>query len=146
MPSSLEQAQTLTLAFVDALLTGQSVTERAIPDVQTLDRNSLGAITPYVCMQFGDSQPKGSTSFVGPMGDDYVLPIYIQIIAGNMSDAQKISNKTLFGFLGQSFPWAGQVEKRVSGAVFPILNSDGATEAYMAPLSFGLPINLNPSV
>lgn len=97
----------------------------------------------------GDIQPWGSRSFTGPRGDDYVLPIYIKIVvAGGQSQSgiptgAALYDRCLSRFLGASFDWAGQIRKRAGGSMFPIKKSDGATEAVVFPVSFGLVVQLN---
>lgn len=125
------------LEYIDGQFV-QNVVEQAIPDSKTVKRNGVGAIDPYVAVQFGDLQQGVSYSFAGPRGDDYILPVYTQVIAPTPAIARKLSNKVRDVLLGESFPWTGSVRKRPGGAMFPLVASTGATEAYIYPASFGI--------
>lgn len=141
MTFSLEQIQEDVLAYMDAQL-AQPVIEQAVPDAQSVRRTSSGRIEPYVAIQFGDILGGATRSMAGVRGDDFVLPIYVQSLAGNAKDARRISNKITNVFLGETFPWAGSVRKRPGGALLPVVASNGATECYLYPTSFGLLIEL----
>jgi len=144
VPFSLDVIEQDVLDFlVTTVFPGQEVVEEAIPDIQTLKRTATGAVNPYVVVQLGDPQPWGSYSFMGPRGDDYSLPVYIQIVVPKPSIGRSLRSRAIDLFLGASFEWAGEVRKRVSGGQFPIKNSDGAVEAYLYPASFGLLIQLH---
>lgn len=127
---------------------GQPVHEQAISDTTILERFANGSVKPYVAVQYGPIQPWGSTSFVGPMGDDYMLPIYLKIVvAGDESPTGIPLGKTLYSrtiqrLLGKSFDWAGQIRIRVGGDQLPIPSSTGAVEAVVFPVSFALGIQL----
>lgn len=143
MAFSLDQIEEDILAYLDTtVFPGQEVVEQAIPDINTVQRDALGKIKPYVTVQIGDIQPWGSTSFVGPRGDDYVLPLYLQVVSPVPRTGRRIRSRGIDVFLGASFDWAGQIRKRVSGGQMPITNSDGAVECYIYPLSFGIVIQL----
>jgi hypothetical protein len=135
--SSEEEAQEAILAYLAATLP-EDIHEQAIPNSQTVLRNSVGEIDPYIAIQFGDLQQGSTTSFAGPIGDDYILPVYIQAIAPSARIARRIGNRIRRAMLGQSFPWTGSVRKRPGGGMFPIVTSNGATEAYQSPASFGI--------
>lgn len=132
----------------DTVFPGQTVHEQAISDTTILERFTSGAVKPYVAVQYGDLQPWRSTSFLGPMGDDYVLPVYLKIVvAGDESSTGVPLGKTLYAqcirrFLGASFDWAGQIRKRAGGSQIPIKKSTGAVEALMIPVSFGIVLQL----
>lgn len=137
MASTIGITQGEMLSLLDAQFV-QPIVEQGIPDIDTVLRNSAGEIEPYIAMQFGDLQQQGATSFVGPRGDDYVMPIYFQCIAPEAGIARGMQNKLVNVLLGEGFPWSGNVRKRPGGAMFTMTNSNSATEAYTAPSSFGL--------
>lgn len=118
----------------------QPIVEQGIPDISTVKRNLAGEIDPYIAVQFGDLQQGRATSMVGPRGDDYVLPIYVQCIAPEVGIARELQNKILDVMLGAGFPWSGNVRKRPGGGMFTMTNSNSATEAYTFPASFGLTV------
>lgn len=142
MAYSLDQIQSNAEAALKAIVPAQQVDEKAVPDIKQVAFNANGSFDPFITYQFGDLQPWGPTSFTGPLGDDYVMPWRIQVTAPTMDLARRIGNQVLFGVLGQSFAWAGQVRKRVSGAIYPLHNSDGSSEAFIMPMSFGLVVQL----
>lgn len=135
--STIEQTQEEILTALRATI-AQPVVEQGIPDINTVERNVVGDIDPYVAIQFGDLQNAAGKSFVGPRGHDYQMPIYTQAIAPEPGIARRIQNKVVDVLLGEGFAWSGQIEKRPGGPMFPMTNSNGATEAYTAPSSFGL--------
>lgn len=137
MASTIGITQGEMLTLLDAQFV-QPIVEQGIPDIDTVRRNSAGEIEPYIAVQFGDLQQQGATSFVGPRGDDYVMPVYFQCIAPEAGIARGIQNKLVNVLLGEGFPWSGNVRKRAGGAMFSMTNSNSATEAYTAPSSFGL--------
>jgi len=118
----------------------QEIVEQGVPDIRTVKRNAVNEIDPYVAIQFGDLQQGRATSMVGPRGDDYILPIYFQCIAPEVGIARGLQNKVLDVMLGAGFPWSGNVRKRPGGGMFTMTNSNGATEAYTFPASFGLTV------
>lgn len=135
--TSEEQVQEEILAHLETVL-AQPVVEQAIPDSKTVRRNSVGAVEPYVAIQFGDLQVGSTTSFAGPVGDDYILPVYTQAVGSTARIARQVSNRVRLALIGASFDWAGQIRKRPGGGMFPIVSSNGATEAYQFPASFGV--------
>ncbi len=137
MASTIGITQEEMLALLNAQFV-QPIVEQGIPDINTVRRNTAGDIDPYIAVQFGDLQQGASRSFVGPRGDDYVMPIYFQCIAPEAGIARGLQNKLVDILLGEGFPWSGSVRKRPGGAMFPMTNSNSATEAYTAPSSFGL--------
>lgn len=130
------------LLYLDNAL-AQAVIEQAIPDSKTVKRNAVGAIDPYVAIQFGDIQQGQAFSFAGPRWDDYILPVYTQVVAPDPAIARRVGAKVRDVFLGASFPWTGSMRKRAGGAMFPIVSSSGATEAYIMPASFGVLIQFD---
>lgn len=141
MTFSLDRVQTDILAFLDTQF-AQPIVDQAIPDIRTVRRNAQGQIEPYIAIQFGDLQDAGTRSMAGVRGDDFFLPIYTQSIASEPAIARKISNKLVNVFLGETFEWAGTVRKRPGGGLWPIVNSNNATECYMQPASFSLVLEL----
>ena len=139
MPSNENDIEEAILAHLRASLP-QNVYEQAIPDSKTVIRNAAGDVDPYVAIQFGDLQQGRAYSFTGPRGDDYILPIYTQAIAGDPRIARRVANKIRDVMLGEDFPWTGNIRKRAGGGMFPIVSSNAATEAYVFPASFGLTI------
>lgn len=138
MASTIGITQAEMLALLDAEFV-QPIVEQGIPDINTVRRNATtGEIEPYIAIQFGDIQQQGARSFVGPRGDDYVMPLYAQCIAPEAGVARGLQNKLVNVLLGEGFPWSGNVRKRPGGAMFTMTNSNSATEAYTAPSSFGL--------
>lgn len=138
MPS-IAQTQTELLTLLRAAF-AQPVIEQGIPDIETVQRNTAGDIDPYIAIQFGDLQQGRVTSFVGPRGDDYIMPVYFQCIAPRVDIARGLHNKLLDVLLGAEFPWSGNTRKRPGGGMFTMTNSNSATEAYAMPASFGIPV------
>lgn len=118
----------------------QPIVEQGIPDIYTVRRNNSGAIEPYIAIQFGDLQNSTGKSFIGPRGHDYDMPIYAQCIAPDPKIARQLQNKLVNVLLGISFDWSGNMAKRPGGGMFPMTNSNSATEAYVSASSFGLPV------
>lgn len=136
--STIGLTQEEMLSLIDAAFV-QPVVEQGIPDINTVRRNTTtGKIEPYIAVQFGGLQQQGARSFVGPRGDDYVMPFYAQCIAPEAKTARQLQNKLMDVLLGAGFPWSGNVRQRSGGPLFPMTNSNSATEAYTAPSSFGL--------
>lgn len=136
MPT-IETTQQEILTLLEGAF-AQPVVEQGIPDIKTVRRNTAGDIEPYIAIQFGDLQQGVNRSFVGPRGDDYILPIYFQCIAADVGIARGLQNKVLDVMLGEGFAWSGNVRKRPGGGMFTMTNSNSATEAYTFPASFGL--------
>lgn len=132
-----ELIQEAILTALDSAL-AQEVVEQAIPDAQTVKRDSSGNIKPYVAIQFGDLQQGVGRSFAGPRGDDYILPVYVQAVAPTAKIARQIINKVRNVMLGADYPWSGNVRKRSGGMLYPINASNSATEAFVSPASFGV--------
>lgn len=146
MASSLEQTQEQFLADLRAYFARWrvQVVEQSIPNIKTVRRNSVGQIEPYIAVQMGDTQAGYQHSMAGPIGDDYYLPVYMQAVAALPADARKAANRILTACLGKSdFPWGGSMRKRPGGNMFPIVTSDGATEAYQFPSSWSLLIQID---
>lgn len=120
------------------------VAEQAIPDAETVVKVG-GKIEPYIALQFGDLQDRaGGRGFTGVRHNDYELPIYIQVVSADMSKARKIRDGAVLDMmLGFSQAWAGEVRKRPGGGMWPITNSNGATEAYLYPSSWAVTVQLH---
>lgn len=132
---SIEETQDAILdALTDAFV--QPVVEQAVPNVQTVKRDKQGKIQPYLAIQFGDTSESNSRNLVGPTGYSYNLPIYVQAIAADPSVARKLANKAVRVLLGESYPWSGSIRKRPGGGMWPIVQTDASTEAYLFPSSF----------
>lgn len=131
------QEEILTLLDVQFV---QPIIEQGIPDIYTVRRNNSGSIEPYIAIQFGDLQNSTGKSFIGPRGHDYDMPIYVQCIAPDPKIARQLQNKLVNVLLGISFDWSGNMAKRPGGGMFPMTNSNSATEAYVSASSFGLPV------
>lgn len=143
MALSIEVIQQDVLDRLDAALS-QPIHEQSIPDIDTVVRNATTRkIEPYVAIQFGDLQQGRRYNLATPMGDDYILPIYTQAIAPTAKAARQINNRIVMAMLSQTFPWAGSIRKRSGGNMWPLVNSNAATEAFSAPASFGLLVQLS---
>lgn len=138
MPNSIEQTQEQFLLDLAADVR-MKVIEQGIPDTFTVARNDKGQIDPYVAVQFGDLQQGYRFSMAGPEGDDYYLPVYMQVVAPLPKIARQGANRVLSACLGKSnFPWGGSMRKKPGGNMYPIVTTDGATEAYQFPSSWHL--------
>lgn len=140
--STIQETQESVLTLLRDEL-AQPVIEQGIPDIETVERNTVGDIDPYFAVQFGDLQNSTGKSFMGPRGHDYDMPIYVQCIAPDPSTARKLQNKMVDVMLGVSFDWSGDMAKRPGGGMFPMTNSNRATEAYVTASSFGLPVQFD---
>lgn len=140
--STIQETQESVLTLLRDEL-AQPVIEQGIPDIETVERNTVGDIDPYFAVQFGDLQNSTGKSFMGPRGHDYDMPIYVQCIAPDPSTARKLQNKMVDVMLGVSFEWSGDMAKRPGGGMFPMTNSNSATEAYVTASSFGLPVQFD---
>lgn len=125
----------------------QPLYEQGIPDAQTV-RKVNGKVQPYVALQFGDLQERASgRGFSGVRFNDYDLPIYIQVVAADPKVARKIaSDSVLDAMLGLQTDWTDQVRKRPGGGMWPITNSNGATEAYLVPSSWAVTVQMAETV
>lgn len=125
----------------------QPLYEQAIPDANTV-RKIGGQVVPYVALQFGDLQEVAAgRGFTGVRTNTYDLPIYIQVCAADPSIAREIASRNVLdAMLGIKFPWTGELRKRPGGGMWPLVNSNGATEAYLVPSSWALRVQLNDVV
>lgn len=130
------------IALLDSAF-AQPLVEQAVPDSKTLLRNRAGDVDPYIAYSFGDLQQGRAHSMAGPRGDDYEMPIYTQVIAPDPGIARRLGNKLRNVLLGEDVPWSGSIRKRAGGGMFPLVASNGATEAYIVPASFGVLIQFD---
>lgn len=132
--NSIDYTQDEILSFLQDSLP-QPVYEESVPDGDTLKRNHLGQIDPYLAVQFGDVYARGVRSMIGQKGHDYSMSFAVQVVSPDANIGRKISNRVLSLILGKQFTYApGGVEKLpVGGALMTINQSDPATQAYMVP-------------
>lgn len=130
------------IALLDAAF-AQPLVEQAVPDSKTVLRNGAGDVDPYIAYSFGDLQQGRAHSMAGPRGDDYEMPIYTQVVAPDPGIARRLGNKLRSVLLGEDVPWSGSIRKRAGGGMFPLVASNGATEAYIVPASFGVLIQFD---
>ena len=137
MRFSLDIVQDDIMAFLDENL-AQHVEYHSFVDYELVARNRRGGIRSFYVVSFGDLQSKWRFSMAGARGDDYEMPIYIQAVSDDPDVARQLQNHVTNLLLGKSFRFSGQVRKRPGGNMWPVANSDNATEAYSAAASFGL--------
>lgn len=137
---SIEDIQDAILDLLTAEMAPWKVVEQAVPNTKTVKRDEKGQIVPYVAIQFGDLAEGSTHNMATPLGDDYRIPFYVQAVAPVPDRARKIANKVIRVVLAKDFPWSGSVRKRPGGGMWPIVSSDGATEAYQFPASFSVPV------
>ena len=122
--------------LVDSI--AQKCYEQAIPDADTVLRNSNGSIPYYVTYQFGTLRQRyRGKGFAGVRHDTYTQILQLQIIGPDPTMVRKVSNRVTDAMLGTELEWCGEVTPEVSGSMFPMVQSNSATEAYVFPLSFG---------
>lgn len=140
--TSEESVQEAILADLRAALPAtQKIIEQAYVEARGLQKTAQGDVIPFYAISFGSMNQNGARSFVGPRGDDYEIPIYAQAVAHNPRTARQMANKLNDLLLGNGYAWSGQVRKRMGGGgVFPVVNSNNATEAYSFPSSFAVTI------
>lgn len=139
---NLVEVQDLIFSTLESAIP-QPLVEQGIPDADTV-RKENGLIVPYVALQFGDLQDVVSgRGFTGVRTNNYDLPVYIQVCAADPTVARKIANgPVLNAMLGATFPWTGELRKRPGGGMWPITNSNGATEAYLFPSSWAARVQI----
>ena len=117
----------------------QKCYEQAVPDADTVKRSSDGSIPYYVTYQFGTlRQGYRGKGFAGVRHDDYRLVVQIQVVGPEPTMTRKVGNRVTDAMLGADFDWCSEMVPEVSGAIFPMVQSNSATEAYVVPLSFGV--------
>lgn len=121
----------------------QPVVEQSVPDSKSVRRVN-GAIETYIAFHFGDLQRmyRGGQGFSGTRYNDHELPIYFQSVAPTAEIASATADRVVDVMLGADFKFTGQVRKRPGGGMFPIVESNAATEAYQFPSSFAITVNL----
>lgn len=134
--------------ILEALENGiaQQVVEQGIPDADTVIRNSDGSIPYYVAIQFGTlrSRYTGKT-FAGVRHDDYDQVVQIQVVGPEPKEIRGIAADITDVMLGATFDWTSEMRPEVSGGMFPMNQSNAATEAYVFPLSFAVTFQMNPT-
>lgn len=123
------------------------VFEQGVPDVDTIRRLPNGQIRPYVAVQFGSPRAKArGRGFAGVRYDEYELPVYVQVVAGDASVTRNIGlGLVLDALLGFSTDWSSQMVQRSGGSVYAMSQANEATEAFVFPLGFGLSFQMDPS-
>lgn len=139
---TIDKVQADILAYLKTQFV-QPVIDQGYVDYLTVKRNPQGKIEPYIAVDFGDEQSEGSRSMVGAWGDDYIMPLYIRVVAPKPETARELKNKLTRVFLGKTFAWSGQIRKRPGGGMWPVINSNNATEAYICPASFGVLVQMS---
>lgn len=139
MATSLDEVQEDIFKLLDDAFV-QPVIEQTVEDTVQLPRNVTGDIEPIISVQFGVLQNGRLQSFSGSRGHDYILPVYVQVVAHTPALARKLGNKVIDTMLGYDTDWTGQVTMRPGGSLYPIAGSDNTVAATVFPLSFGVPI------
>lgn len=118
----------------------QPVYRQGVPDADTVLRDPSGAVRYYVAVQYGTpwSRAAGKT-FSGVRHDDYSLPIHVQVIGADAEIVERIAMDGVFNaLLGFSAKWTSQMSQSTGGAIYPMTQSNQATEAYVFPMTFSL--------
>lgn len=118
--------------------------EQAFPDASTV-RKVAGKIEPYAAIQPGMPQTRvNGKGFAGVRSDDYTFPFQIQVVAADPVMARKLACGSLFSVaLGFSTDWTGEMDQKPGGQLWPIVTSNGATEAYQFSTSWGITVQLH---
>lgn len=121
----------------------QQVYEQGITDAQTV-RKVNGKVVPYVAIQFGSLSPRASgRGFTGVRTFDHDLSMQVQVVAADPTIARKIMYDNVYGaMVGLSLPWTGEVYPDRIGGVFPVVTSNGATEAYQYASGFRVTLQM----
>ena len=130
------------LGYLDQALPGQEIVLQAIPDYKTVKRNVINEIMPFYAVQFGDLQQGRARNMASVRGDDYILPIYIQCISPDPRTTLGLHAQLMDVILWKRFPYTANTRKFSGGGMYPITNTDNATEAYMMPASFSVIVQL----
>lgn len=118
----------------------QRIVEAALPDEETLLRDDRGRFDPYIAVQFGDLYQVGSKNMATSSGHNYVMPFFIGVTTPDAIATRRLMNKMNTVLLGFSSEYGGEVYKRPSGQTYIIPAQQGAIEAYVAPVSFAIPV------
>lgn len=121
---------------------GVDVYEIAIPDPDTLRRNSKGEIYPYVAIQLLMPQHARGESFAGVWSADYDLPINLQAIAPDAETSRSVANRVYEAVLGFGVEFGSGFRPRFGGSVMPVTSNDGTVQAYIHPMSFSVRVQL----
>ena len=130
------------LTYLENNLT-QPVIEQAFIDANTVLRDNQGRVKPFVAVSFGDLQQGYIHNMATVTGDDYTLPLRVQAVGPTPKVTRQLWSRVLELLLGKQFSWTAEARKRPGGALFPITNTDNATEAFSFAASFGLPIQFH---
>lgn len=101
-----------------------------------------GKLNPYIVRTYSDLGLSRTSSFAGARGDDYRQPVNIMFVAPTSAIAEALAVKAIDKFLGWSPQYAGEMTKRSGGGTFTVQSSEGATEAYVAMVSFNCTVQL----
>ena len=118
----------------------QDVIVGPVPGAEDI-RVKDGQVDPYVVVNFSDIISGIGRAFIGARGDDYVQPINTVSIAHDYDTARWMQQKLNLVSLGYKPLGIAEVYKRAGGGVFITKTEDGA-EAYMAPASFAITVQL----
>lgn len=133
---NIVQVQDGILNHLRAQVTPQ-VHEQGVTDAQTVKKVN-GVLVPYIAIQFGSLSPRQrGRGFTGVRTFDHDLSMQVQVVASNPTIARKIMFEDVYdAMVGLSLPWTGEVYPDRIGGVFPIVTSNGATEAYQYASGF----------
>lgn len=136
----MEDLEALLQGVADDL--GVALHEGGIPDIDTVEVDTYGAVLPYMAYTFGEIEQWGATSFLGPVGDDYVLPVRVTIVTHDSKLGRKFRTAVTQSLLGYTTKWAGNMRVRPIGDSFPIRSNSGSREAVITPCNYALPVQL----
>ena len=141
MTFNLESVQESFISHLENTV-NVDVYEIAMPDLETLKRNSAGMIYPYVAFQLLMPQHARGESFGGVWSADYDLPVNLQAIGPTADLSRKLANRVYEAVLGFAVGHGGGFRPRFGGAVLPIASNDGTVQAYVHPMSFAVRVQL----
>ena len=119
----------------------QPVVEISWQDSKQLELE-YGKHPHYVSVEFGDVQQHGQRNMASTWNDNHTLPVYFLAVGATPTSVRKLQNLVLYTMLGFTTEYSGEARKRAGGQMFPLPAGNGALEAYCAPVSFGIPIQL----
>jgi hypothetical protein len=142
MALNVVDVQDLIIGFLETALPYE-VVEQGVPDASTVKKVN-GKVVPYIATDAGTLSPRArGRTFVGARTYDYDLVIRVQVVAGTSRLARQIFyGAVLDALTGAEFPWTGQFIPSRVGGIFPIISSNGATEAYQYASSFSATIQM----
>lgn len=138
---NLETVQNQIIAHLKSSTTSE-VHEVAIPDPETLKRNSKGEIYPYVAFQIQMPQFARGESFAGVWSADYDLPVNIQAVGPTADISRRLANIIYGAMLGFGINFGSGFRPRFGGSVMPVTSNDGTVQAYIHPMSFSARVEL----